>query len=313
MKIKPGILAVLSGVLIFVWITGCENKEETKPDDGQEFLSQAEFSYMADEETQELVRKAMSDAGISDERQQSFFEHVNQYNSMAKEYLTEGFQTADISELPLYDPYVMQDAWTMAYPNLYGYNCRITAYSLLADFIQTDSNAKKLDEYLVFDLLALDMDPGLLLNEQERDSFRVLFSAVPTVNTKERNVHVTNIREAWKERGITFKDAEGISLITVFLHDQLGENESELIIGHTGVLLEQQDGELLFIEKVAFQEPYQVVRLANRVELNDYLMGKYDISYGQETANPIIFENDNLLEGYRLNPNNNSGNNSAAL
>ena len=41
-----------------------------------------------------------------------------------------------------------------------------------------------------------------------------------------------------------------------------------------------------------------------RVELNDYLMNKYDISWGQPTAMPFIMENDELLEGYRENPNN---------
>lgn len=313
MEIKRGIILGFLGMLIFTGVSGCGKKEETQPDNEQEFLSQVEFSYMVDADTQKLVGDAMSNAGISDVRQQTFFEHVDQFNSMAREYLTENFQTANISELPLYDPYVLQDAWTLAYPNLYGYNCRITAYSLLADFIQVDSNAEKRDEYLVFDLLALDMDPAVFRNEQERDSFRVLFSSIPTDYTQDVNVHVKNIQEDWKERGISFKSKDGISMISVFLHDQLDENESELIIGHVGVLLEQANGELLFIEKVAFQEPYQVVRLADRTEVNDYLMGKYDISYGQETANPIIFENDKLLEGYRLNPSNINKNNSEAM
>ena len=217
------------------------------------------------------------------------------------------------AKLPLYDPYALQDAWTLAYPNLYGYNCRITAYSLMADFIQVNSNAEKRDDYLVFDLLALDTDSDVFVNEQERDSFRVLFSAIPTDNTQDINAHVKNIQEIWKERGISFKNNNGVSMVSVFLHDMLSENESELIIGHVGVLLKQKNGELLFIEKVAFQEPYQVVRLANRTELNDYLMGKYDISYGQETAHPIIFENDKLLEGYRINPNNTDKDSSEAM
>lgn len=304
MKVKHRTVLCLLGVLICIGVSGCGKKDEAQPDNEQEFLSQVEFSYMADADTQELVGNAMSDAGISDERQQIFFQRVDQFNSMAKEYLTDNFQTADIAKLPLYDPYALQDAWTLAYPNLYGYNCRITAYSLMADFIQVNSNAEKRDDYLVFDLLALDTDSDVFVNEQERDSFRVLFSAIPTDNTQDMNVHVKNIQETWKERDISFKNNDGVSMVSVFLHDMLNENESELIIGHVGVLLKQKNGELLFIEKVAFQEPYQVVRLANRTELNDYLMGKYDISYGQETAHPIIFENDKLLEGYRINPNN---------
>lgn len=308
MKIKQGIMLILLAVMISAGAGGCGKKEEIKQnseqDNAQEFLSEVEFSYIMDSDSQKIAGNAMSICGISNERQQAFFEHVEQFNSMAKEYLTENFQTAEISSLPLYDPYILQDAWNLAYPNLYGYNCRITAYGLLADFIQVDGNAEKRDEYLAFDLHALDMEPDIFIKEQERDSFRVLFSAIPTDNTKDVNVHVENIQKDWKKRGISFKNNDGISMISVFLHDQLDENINELIIGHTGVLLEQENGGLLFIEKVAFQEPYQLIRFANRIELNDYLMAKYDISYGQETANPIIFENDKLLEGYRLNPNN---------
>ncbi len=301
MRIRKHVIGCLVGMLAFAGVVGCAKEEETLTE--PEFLSQIEFSYLADEASQELAGDAMSNAGISDARQQKFFGYVDQFQVMAKEYLTEGFQTAKISELPLYDPYELQDAWTLVYPDLYGYNCRITAYSLLADFIQADRAAEIRDDYLAFDLLALDMDPDVFLNEQERDSFRVLFSSIPTENTQDVELHVKRIQEAWKERGISFACEDGASMVSVFLHDQLEENESELIIGHVGVLLELEDEGLLFIEKVAFQEPYQAIRFASRTELNDYLMGKYDVSYGQETAHPILMENDTLLEGYRFRPN----------
>lgn len=59
------------------------------------------------------------------------------------------------------------------------------------------------------------------------------------------------------------------------------------------------DGSLYFVEKVAFQEPYRLVKLRNRIELNDYLMERYDTSWDQDTARPFIMENDSLMEGYR--------------
>ena len=40
----------------------------------------------------------------------------------------------------------------------------------------------------------------------------------------------------------------------------------------------------------------------NRIELNDYLMEKYDTSWDQDTARPFIMENDSLMEGYRTVP-----------
>lgn len=325
MKGKRSVVFCLLGMLIIAGMSGCGNNseiqseelqqeevqlEETQPEgiqpneiqseDEPEFLSQVELGYMTDEATQEIVRDAMRAAGISDARQQVFFSHVDQFNVMAKEHLTEGFQTVDVVKLPLYDPYELQDAWSQTYPDLFGYNCRITAYSLMADFIQVDSGAEKRDDYLAFDLHALDMDSSAMKDEQERDGFRALFSAVPTDNTQDVDIHVKNIQEVWKKRGISFDKTDGASMISVFLHDQLEENDDELFIGHAGVLLEQPHGELLFVEKVAFQEPYQVIRLANRTQLNDYLMGRYDISYGQETVSSIIFENDKLLEGYRV-------------
>ena len=59
---------------------------------------------------------------------------------------------------------------------------------------------------------------------------------------------------------------------------------------------------LYFIEKVAFQEPYRLVKLQNRTELSDYLMEKYDTSWGQDTTRPFIIENDTLMDEYRPNP-----------
>ena len=57
-----------------------------------------------------------------------------------------------------------------------------------------------------------------------------------------------------------------------------------------------------FIEKLAFQEPYQAILFANRTELSDYLMNRYDIEWEQPNAIPFIMENDQLMDGYRPNP-----------
>ena len=75
-----------------------------------------------------------------------------------------------------------------------------------------------------------------------------------------------------------------------------------LFIGHVGVLLTADDGTLYFVEKVAFQEPYRLLRFAGQTALSDYLMGKYDVSWGQDTAHPFIMENGELMEGWCLNP-----------
>ena len=87
-----------------------------------------------------------------------------------------------------------------------------------------------------------------------------------------------------------------------FFHDKPTEEESLLFVGHVGVLLTAEDGTLHFVEKVAFQEPYRMLRFADRTALSDYLMGKYDTSWGQDMASPFIMENDEFMDGWRPTP-----------
>lgn len=103
-----------------------------------------------------------------------------------------------------------------------------------------------------------------------------------------------------EKKEIEFSDKDKRSIISVLFH----EEEGYLFIGHMGVLIPTEDGKLLFIEKTTFKAPYQAIKFNNRLELNDYLMNKYDLSWNQPTAKPFIMENDQLLEGYREKPNN---------
>ena len=52
---------------------------------------------------------------------------------------------------------------------------------------------------------------------------------------------------------------------------------------------------MLFVEKIAFQEPYRATWFEKRGQLHDYLMEKYDTAEDQETARSFILENDKLL------------------
>ena len=74
---------------------------------------------------------------------------------------------------------------------------------------------------------------------------------------------------------------------------------NSLMIGHVGVMLPTSDA-VYFVEKVAFQEPYRLLKFKNRTELSDYLMLKYDNSWGQDTAHTFIMENSDLMDGWRI-------------
>ncbi len=299
---KKRALQILIVLCLSLTMAACGSAKE------QESLKIIKYSNLNEKDIQDTLKGVMEDADISKQRQEAFFNYVDMFNeAVSEDALTKGYEEAEIS-FAKYDPYAMQEEWTGAHPDFMGYNCRITAFSLFADFVDIPKDSEIRDEMILLDLHALETDNTAIKDGDELEKFKVLFSTIPTKNTKDVAEHVEQLQKDWKERGISFDGNASAKFITVLFHEYVDENENYLFIGHSGVLLPHGD-ELFFVEKLAFQEPYQLVIFKNRIELNDYLMTKYDNSVGQPTAKPFIMENDQLLEGYRQLPNADNKNN----
>ena len=287
-QITALVLCTLLGVSIFA---GCGVAEQRPA------LDRIEYTNLNDRASRELLQELLSDAGVSDGRIQGFFCRVGHFNdSVKQEWLTDGFEEAGLLYTK-YDPYTMQDEWTAKNGTFPGYNCRITAMSLFGDFlsVSADSQIHAGEDVLFVDKETLKTDPDALGGSSLAD-FCALYSSMKTEHTTEIKRHVQAVQEEWASRGVIFRENERIRLITVFFHDKPTEEEYLLFVGHVGVLLTAEDGTLYFVEKVAFQEPYRMLRFADRTALSDYLMGKYDTSWGQDTASPFIMENDKLMD-----------------
>ena len=287
-QITALVLCTLLGVSIFA---GCGVAEQRPA------LDRIEYTNLNDRASRELLQELLSDAGVSDGRIQGFFCRVGHFNdSVKQEWLTDGFEEAGLLYTK-YDPYTMQDEWTAKNGTFPGYNCRITAMSLFGDFlsVSADSQIHAGEDVLFVDKETLKTDPDALGGSSLAD-FCALYSSMKTEHTTEIKRHVQAVQEEWASRGVIFRENERIRLITVFFHDKPTEEESLLFVGHVGVLLTAEDGTLYFVEKVAFQEPYRMLRFADRTALSDSLMGKYDTSWGQDTASPFIMENDKLMD-----------------
>ena len=302
MKSFRQIMLAICAILIASAFAGCG--ADTDSPDERPALDKIEYTNLNDSVSQKLLEDMLSGAGVSGNRIQGFFNRVDSFNeSVREEWLTAGFEKAKLLDTK-YDPYEMQDAWMAKNGNFPGYNCRITAMELFGDFLSAgDSTPVDAagEDVLFMDEETLRTDPEALGGSSLTD-FRALYSAMRAEDTTDVQRHVQAVQEEWKSRGISFRENERIRLITVFFHDKPTEEESILFVGHVGVLLTADDGTLYFVEKVAFQEPYRLLRFADRTELSDYLMGKYDVSWGQSTARPFIMENDELMEGWRPNP-----------
>ena len=301
MKSFRQILPAICVILIASAFAGCGADADSP--DKRPALEKIEYTNLNDSVSRKLLEDIFSGAGVSGSRIQGFFNRVDSFNeSMREEWLTTGFEEAELLYTK-YDPYAMQDEWTAKNGTFPGYNCRITAMSLFGDFlsVSADSQINAGEDVLFVDEEALKTDPDALGGSSLAD-FRALYSSMKAEDTTEIKRHVQTVQEEWASRGVTFRENERIRLITVFFHDKPTEEESLLFVGHVGVLLTAEDGTLYFVEKVAFQEPYRLLRFADRTALSDCLMGKYDTSWGQDMASPFIMENDELMDGWRPNP-----------
>ena len=290
------------GLLCSVLLTGCgavsdggqSTSQVSSASEAEATTLVAEYSNLVDTDAQEKVDALLADAGISAARREVFRNHVVQFNdSVDTAVLQSGFASGDLLS-PKYDAYELQEQWAAVHPNFNGYNCRITAFSLLADFLNVGKDGDIRADELFMDQESLQQDPSALQKKSEKNAFLRLFSSVATEDTTDQTVHVQTIQKDWQERKIAFAESEKCSLITVWFHDRWSETENELSIGHAGVLLNCDDG-LYFVEKLAFQEPYQVTKFQNREELQKYLLKKYDTAWGQDTAHPFVMENDHPL------------------
>ena len=292
------ILGLLMAILL---LNGCTQKEEVP------FTQNLTYSNLADEASQSEVRSALEYAGIAPERIDYFFENVDRFNqTVGKELLVDGFVTID-GLLPEYDEFEMQDRWEKKYPTEVGFNCRLTTYGLLQDIVSFhDMRALSTDEYF--------LDSEVLGENRERFTdnsqmkFRTLFSGVVKEGSQSR--YPNYVKKWMDDRGFYLQNTDKLSIISVYFEvdkEYSSVGSSYVFVGHTGILIRMPDEKLLFIEKLAFQEPYQAVRFDNRTQLNDYLMNRYDIEWGQKTVRPFIMENGKLMEGYRTNPANPDG------
>ena len=254
-----------------------EINEAEKSDTNRKKMS-LNFSNMADDSSKEEVREALSKV-IKQENVDKFMALVSDYNeTIENTSLNNGFKK---EPLPEYDLSKMIDLWSAKKGNFVGTNCRINTFMLLKDELKMGEVAY--DDSLLF----MDKDAilsGKLFDDKESENFKRLFSRVKTEATKDTEVHAKKMKEYFSKISFS-KDAV---MVSVVLHDNL--DGDYLFIGHTGVSVPIKDG-YLFVEKLAFEEPYQAIKFSTKTQLYDYLSEKYKDYQDEATAKPFIMEN----------------------
>lgn len=250
------------------------------------------YTNLADDASRETVVSCLQTHGISQERTDTLLEWADDFNSrVTAPSLPDGF-------VPMDGDLVDYSSLSFTYKELPDgslfpeANCRLTAFLLLGDQIQTNGSIHEADTFLMFDVEAIDTLETYRLSPESRTDFITLFNGVSVEGADTIEAHLACIQEAWKERALQIDSSGGLSLIEIYLHSPL---DALRFVGHTGVLAETEDG-LLFVEKYGPSGPFQATVFQNRKQLETYLLARPDL-YGDDTElPPIVLENGAVLD-----------------
>lgn len=252
------------------------------------------YSNVATEKELSDLTKLLTKAGLKSDCVNTVVASVKDYNNTIGEDLLGGGKIDLENPIPQYDSVEIDNRWLAKNEIFVGYNCRLTAFQLVKDFVTVADVSKSNPIGLFMDEDALNNSKDNYFTTGDLEKFEAIYSTINTTSSLDSEEQHKVQKEYWDSIGLKFSLPKGVSLISVYLHNHFSEEENELIVGHTGVLVEDKGG-YSFFEKLSFQLPYQVVRFNSKEELKQYLMAAYDTDTTGESAKPFILENGELL------------------
>ncbi len=271
---------IVIGVICFLLIvTGCQNQGRNT------------YSNLSDSKTQDKVSHIFFEHGIEEKQVDQVFGWIRAYNELVQNgSLQSGFTSLPNSGVD-YSSILLDDSKS-SYSYIEWLNCRLSAFYLLKDHLQSARLDIDPSSWLMFDLEAINKLPEYQISSLQLKDFINVFAPVPVKEQSSLQDHKDSIQKAWKERAIQI-DLEKVSLVNVYIH--VPQELSVRFVEHTGVLIEEKS-DLLFFEKYSSLDPFQVSRFSNRKSLIKYLLSRKDL-YGDSTElEPILIENGEILE-----------------
>ena len=271
-----------------------ESKDTSESTDTSESKDASEntfkFSALGNEASQEKTGELLKSAGISDERIEEFLGQVKKYNDY---YDNKSGDFVDYAEPDYLDMIGKAQADSTKKPIGLGNNCRITTFGLLRDSINIGEKIEDKTSVLAFDKSSLA--ESKLFSAEDMKKFESFYAPIAAADSTDADKQVEAIKKALVDRKIEFTNDKA-KMISVYLNSKDEIDGNILFVGHTGVMVEDE-GKFYFIEKLSFEEPYQVLAFESKEQMVDHLLKKYDFPLGENTAGAVIFENNEEICG----------------
>ena len=163
-------------------------------------------------------------------------------------------------------------------------DCRMTAFLLLDGILRAESTEEDYEgTYLMFDTEAIDNVDRYSILKEKRDMFTTLYGEKSVTDDKHPEAAFS---DSWKKYGFTV-DSDRISLLSIVIHDPYSD---VVFVGHTGILIKYSDS-YLFVEKIAFEQPYQATKVHTMDELLSILSLRPEYFGEEGEAGPFVYNN----------------------
>lgn len=91
----------------------------------------------------------------------------------------------------------------------------------------------------------------------------------------------------WSDYGFRISN-ENTSLVSIVIYDP---DVNQTFTGHTGVLIKQAEDIYLYVEKLAFEQPYQAILVSDTDQLFSILADREEYYGSKDEAGPYIYLN----------------------
>lgn len=290
---KKRFIALALALIIGSMIVGCSEGENNLTEnnnissENQLKKVPVTLSNITSKEMEVEVKSLLISNGISEENVEKYIKYINDYNERVedKSLLKEDFVTVD-SINGLYSPVMLKEKTLEDGRTLGEINCRLAAFELFKDFVTTKGEIES-DNYLMFDIEAIDNDPIFDFNKEAKEKYINLFNPVEIGDTKDPKKIIEIIKQELNTREVKIDNNGKVSLVNIYINDEF---EKKMFVGHSVVMIEN-NGEYLVLEKFSSLDPFQISKFSSKEDVKKYLLSRNDI-YGSEIKPIILINNE---------------------
>lgn len=247
-------------------------------------------TYMGGNDTIKEVCREMEAAGVS---------NVDVFQEWAADFAASAGNNANLEDT-WSDPEKMSvdigkcmDGWEQNH-DYSDSNCRMTAFLLLDGLLHAETTENSYNgSYLMFDTEAIDNVERYEIIKENKDMFTTLYGEKSVTDEKHPETTFSN---NWQHYGFQI-DSDRISLLSIVIYDP---DSDVVFVGHTGILIKYSDY-YLFVEKIAFEQPYQATKAHDMEELLNILSLRPEYFGEEGEIGPFVYCNGEYIGTLKKN------------